>query len=426
MASVIRGRHHQLFGTQRILWEKSNDNSGPGRQYMFTIQMPLIQHPPSLDYGRLRYKCRYKLTAMLDERRKTGGTNNDLVPLLTAHQTIHYRPWVATRILKVPMVRHSRWLVVQMINSDYVAGEACQVQVNLSPSALAMCVKSSLVGMQVVMELVQIATLPCQLEDERIPPSETVYCRSAPVLVPLPPGASFLDFSSGRRTSVSSSAPGLLQACLQTSTPLSLVIPPATPPSYSFGRVLSIHYELALRVSGKKKKRAASLWTSAFSFSDDDEIRIPLVVGTLGHGIRVPDDIRNYTHFSGVFGDTRAPQPQHPSSSSTSHSLTRVDTTTSASSLSTLTLSPRLSRPITRPPLTSSASSENGSLLEGDDRTSTTTAAATLLDQQGPSTSVPVPKFLHTIEYENSLPTYHPSTLPPYTPPSSTRPCILV
>ncbi|SAM08783.1 hypothetical protein [Absidia glauca] len=285
MASVIRGRHQQLFGTQLTLWESPGEdtNTEPNDHYRFTLQMPMIQHPPSLDYGRLRYRCRFKLTAILDHRRRSS-----LQPLLTAHHTVYYRPWIPTRTLKVPVIRHSKNLVVQMAQSDIVAGERCQLQV--SPSS----------SIKVVLELVQIVTLPFQMNDERIPPSETVVVRSAPFDV----------------------VPN------QTNVPLSIVIPADTPPTYCFGRVITLRYELALQVCLKKKSRVS--WPGS-CFAEDNQVRLPLVIGTLGHGIRVPEDMKHYTDF-GSF-DT---------------------------------------------------------------------------------SSVPVPKFLPCIEYENTPPRYLPSTLPPY------------
>ncbi|KAI8340128.1 hypothetical protein BC941DRAFT_419477 [Chlamydoabsidia padenii] len=410
MTSVIRGRHHQLFGTQRILWEKptntNNQPTVPSNQYMFTIQMPMIQHPPSMDYGRLRYRCKYRLTAMLDSSSSTV-ISSTLHPLFTAHQTVHYRPWITTRTLKVPLIRHSRWLVVKMPSTDYVTGDTCQLDITLSPSALAYCVRSSLVGMQIVMELVQIATLPCQLEDERIPPSETVVCRSKPTVIHAPPPSLLLldQQSSGyqRRTSISSSAPSLVQACLYTSTRLSLSIPNDIPPTYGFGRVITIHYELALKVLGKKRNK--QLWASAFTSSGGDEIRIPLVIGTLGHGIRIPDDMKTYTNFSGVFGDTRTPALPSSSSSSPSHLLSRVNTSTSVNSISTFSMAPR--RPPPPPPSRQDTVNDEPSQQDHQDN------------------AVPVPKFLQTVEYENTLPSYHPSTLPPYTP-SIPNQCIAV
>lgn len=417
MTSVIRGRHHQLFGTQRILWEKESSSNGnanpqqttPSNQYIFTIQMPMIQHPPSMEYGRLRYRCRYRLTAILDHHRSSTPTSlkasglPTLQPLLTAHQIVHYRPWVPTRALKVPLIRHSRWLVVKMPNTDYVTGDTCQLQVTLSPSALASCLRSSLVGMQVVMELVQIATLPCQLEDERIPPSETIVCRSSPAVIHAPPPSLLLmDQQSStypRRTSISSSAPSLVQACLYTSTQLSLAIPTGIPPTYGFGRVITVYYELSLRVLGKKRNK--QLWASAFT-SGQEEIRIPLVIGTLGHGIQVPDDMKNYTNYLGVFGDTRAPISHQATGSSPSPgTLSRVDTSTSMSSISTLSMAPRRHAPASTVPPPRAAANDPDSNAQ----------------QQDPPDAVPVPKFLQTVEYENSLPIYHPSTVPPYTPP---------
>ncbi|KAI8092508.1 uncharacterized protein BX664DRAFT_327449 [Halteromyces radiatus] len=379
MASVIRGRHHQLFGSQRILWEKSTDSPFPSNQYIFTIQMPLVQHPPSMDYARLRYKCRFKLTAILDHQ---PSSSSSLQPLLTTHQSVHYRPWIPTRALKIPMVRHSKWLVVQMPNTDYVAGDTFQFQVTLSPSALASCIKSSLVGMQVIMELVQIVTLPCQLEDERVPPSETTVTRSTPIVIHSPPISLLLldqqQQSSYRRTSISSSSPSLVQSCIQTCTRLSMKIPSNLPPSYHYGRVITVQYELVLHVSGKKRQR--SLWTSI----GEDEIRIPLVIGTLGHGIRIPDDLSNYTDYSGIFGDTR----------SSANTLTRIPSST---------------------PSIVSQQENNSSSIDNNNNNNTHSLQ-----------TVPPPKFLQTIEYENALPTYHPSTLPPYTASTSCTQCISV
>lgn len=289
MTSVIRGRHQQLFGTQLTLWETPAEEAStdPKGQYPFTLQMPMLQYPPSLDYGRLRYRCRFKLTAILENSRRSS-------PLLTAHQTVYYRPWIPTRTLKVPVIRHSKELVVQMAQSDIVAGELCQLQVSSSSSVV-----------KVVMELVQIVTLPFQMNDERVPPSETVVARSAPIVV----------------------VPS------QKQMPLSMAIPAATPPTYCSGRVIALRYELSLQVCLMKKRKRVP-WPGS-CFGEESEVRLPLVIGTLGHGIRIPEDMTHYTDFDG-FSDT------------------------------------------------------------------------------SPVNAVPVPKFLPSIEYQNSPPRYLPSSLPPY------------
>jgi hypothetical protein len=147
-------------------------------------------------------------------------------------------------------------LVVQMAQSDIVAGELCQLQV---------CSSSSVV--KIVLELVQIVTLPFQMNDDRIPPSETVVARSAPIVV----------------------VPS------QKHVPLAMAIPADTPPTYCFGRIISLRYELALQVCLMKKRKRVS-WPGS-CFGEESQVRLPLVIGTLGHGIRVPEDMKHYTDF---------------------------------------------------------------------------------------------------------------------------------
>ncbi|KAI8334995.1 hypothetical protein BC941DRAFT_515133 [Chlamydoabsidia padenii] len=239
MDSIVRARHDQLFGTQRILWAKSTDggtDNEPQRQYRFTIQLPMIQYPPSMEYGRLRYKCDFKLTAILEQ------CHGHSSPLLTARLAILYRPWVPTKCFKSSpaLIQRSKWAEVQLTQDAFLAGDTCQVLV--SPS---------LGPVVITLALAQLVTLLDQMKQERVKPLETILTRST------------FELSSTRH--------------------LSIIIPADTPPTCCFGRTITVGYALVVRL----KKSSV----------DKHDIQLPLVIGTLGYGVSLPEGMKQYTDF---------------------------------------------------------------------------------------------------------------------------------
>ncbi|KAI9303813.1 hypothetical protein BJ944DRAFT_267770 [Cunninghamella echinulata] len=431
MTSVIRGRDHQLFGTQRILWERSpnNNNDEPLSRYRFTIQLPMVQLPPSLEYKRLRYKSKYKLTAILDYK---PSYSLSLQPLLVCHQPVQYQPWIPTRALKVPMIRHSKWIMIQMPNTDLLPGEKLQFQVSLSPYAMSNCLRSSLLGLDIVLELIQRATFPYQMEDERIPPSETILKTSPPTLIHAPPSSlqPILEYNNVhefnknknnnntnlRRPSSSSSSSfrprsiaasfmsttstQRIQSSISSMTRLTFTIPNDLPPTFTYGRILHLQYELNIRIFEKKQKTKTTLWSppSSLKFISPsclDEIKVPLIIGTMGHGISIPNDLKNYTDFQGIFGDT-VPR----------------------SATATVTITPSSPSPTTYPLSRSSTVISRNSLNESNQNNNNNNNSSSNSnnnrDQEIEDQHLPVPKFLPCIEYENTLPMYCPSNLPSY------------
>ncbi|ORX59395.1 hypothetical protein DM01DRAFT_1404963 [Hesseltinella vesiculosa] len=378
MESVIRGRQHQLFGTKHVLWESSHAQPRPSTQYRFTVQMPLLQLPPSIEYRPLRYACRYRLSASLTCKGHTIAMAQ--IPLL-------YRPWVIARPLKVPMFRHTRWVLVRIPSTDYVTGDV--VSLFVRPMA-------AMANWTVAVDLVQIVSLPCQRNDERVPPSRKVVAASP--AVSLPSGSCkkkkshspSVDASAALRTVTSSKgdqppADGGSSRMVRDQVTVSLDIPLSLPPTCLYGRVTHIQYELALKVSCYSSKW--SLWPS-----QQDVIDIPIAVGTLGPGIHLPEGVEYYSDFGGVFGDTLG---------------THLDSLQQRRLSSVLPppASPTAGR---RPSLTSMLSSSASVSPVRSSFPSPPLAAP-------PPAIMPVPKFLKTVEHENVLPLYSPSTLPTYT-----------
>ncbi|CAO3638412.1 unnamed protein product [Cunninghamella echinulata] len=434
MTSVIRGRDHQLFGTQRILWERlPNGNNEPLSRYRFTIQLPMVQLPPSLEYRRLRYKSKYKLTAILDYK---PSYSLSLQPLLICHQPVQYQPWIPTRALKVPMIRHSKWIMIQMPNTDILPGEKLQFQVSLSPYAMSTCLRSSLLGLDIVLELIQRATFPYQMEDERIPPSETVLKTSSPTLIHAPPSSlqPILEYNnvheynknnnSNRRrpssssssfrprsiaaSSISTTSTQRIQSSISSMTRMTFTIPNDIPPTFTYGRILHLQYELNIQIFEKKQKTKTTIWSpsSSLKFINNssclDEIKIPLIIGTMGHGISIPNDLKNYTDFQGIFGDTI---PHSATTAAAATATTATAATTTATTATILSSSPPPTYPLSR----SSTVISRNSLYESNQNNNNNDRDQAIEDQQ-----LPVPKFLPCIEYENTLPMYCPSNLPSY------------
>ncbi|KAI8072750.1 hypothetical protein BC940DRAFT_330209 [Gongronella butleri] len=382
LESVIRGRQHQLFGTQHVLWETTEEEKRPPRaQFRFTVQLPLIQLPPSMSHRSLRYACRYGVVAMLYDASKRV--------VASAQVPVHYRPWVVTRALKVPMHRHGRYALVRQPTTDYLPGD--KVTLLLSPL---------LPKLQVSLELVQIVTLVCQMQDERVPPAETVLVRSVP-----------------RVLQQESHAPQQPHA----SHPIAIDIPWQLAPTYTHGRLIHIHYELVLKVG-----HPAAKWS--VRTPQPEVIRLPMVLGTLGAGISLPDDIAHYSAFSGVFGDTLGTQLDRLEQRRLSSVPTMAATAAAAASNAAAAAAARAGggQQANAEPngatssSTSSTSSTSASLPPRRSSTSSHSSATrrpSAAETPNNPRVMPVPKFLKTVEYENALPLYTPSTLPGYTLP---------
>ncbi|KAF7729351.1 hypothetical protein EC973_004607 [Apophysomyces ossiformis] len=236
---VFRFKQHQIFGVQLVLW----DSKGiPERlcettyRFPFTIQMPLVNFPPSADHTY--YRCRFELVANLDCKP---------APAITL-RNITYMPFLETSLLKSPLIkttsRGSVTASMQLSTLDYVPGDPIDVNVHLLVSKKSPATRISV-------KLCQ--TTKCLIMED-VPEETKIVCSA-------------------------------IEAIESTKT-ISLQIPVDVTPSFCYSRFASVTYKLRVEVERK------GLFSSNLKFED-----IPVNIGTLGYGIRCSEDLQVYSAY---------------------------------------------------------------------------------------------------------------------------------
>ncbi|KAG0164820.1 hypothetical protein DFQ28_009562 [Apophysomyces sp. BC1034] len=248
---VVRARQAQLFGIQHVLWENNTPVCEPSNQsFPFTIQMPLVQYPPTIDHEL--YRCTFKLSAYLDP-----SLEHKAIPIMM-QRPVAYIPLIETRLLKTPhnaCVKKGRMAVTAMIQSlEYTPGETIQTVLHIAS-------KVPVSGISI--KLYQVARL---LLDERPTITKMVAEKSYKA-----PSLSLDDTYNGYHT-------------LQLSLPLGLA------PSFDYSRIIDMSYKLRIKIS----KKSLVPWMSRITFD------YPITIGTLAHGIRNGSDLQLYTAMQDV------------------------------------------------------------------------------------------------------------------------------
>lgn len=261
-------KRQQFFGTQRILWRCKTgayqDSHGRVQDFPFTIQMPLVQFPPSMLIKNV-YCCKFRLEAFLETR--------DDKLLAAADCPLSYTPLIETRTTKLtqPYVIAKTWpgpsssgnsnnnnigpiIRVELESLTFVAGDCITPRI-VSPTECSY----------------QIALL-----------RSTISTRD-----------------TNKRH--------MITTIVAEATDEELVIPSDLIPSVSYGRLMTIQYSLCIKVYPREPNIAQQkntgllsrlLKSSPAAVTFDD---IPIQIGTLGYGIRGPSDLAPYTEFKDVF-----------------------------------------------------------------------------------------------------------------------------
>ncbi|CAO3620223.1 unnamed protein product [Mucor hiemalis] len=288
--------------------------------FPFTVQLPMVQFPPSMDHQL--YKTEYYLTAIVS----MAETRNDVIDS-SLYSRIHilYMPFIETSLFKSPMIINTTTndneikASLKFGSRDYVPGDYVDIELTLNAScADAKKNKQSFKSATVIIELQQTLKI---LAFDDVPDQLTVVA------------------SGSQRLSMELNA-DTVSPSYNCVAGIGLFVPTDLPPSFQ-GKLTSVLYALHVRV--QQKSALGGIWKRSSQIST-----IPITVGTLGYGIRSSSLLRNYS----AWGNT-----------------------------------------------TNSAAGINQEIEE-----------------------MPVPKFLQQIEYEEALPLYETSKLPPYseatTPPS--------
>lgn len=304
---IIRSETRQLFRSSVFLWKPTEALPSliPKKTYKFkfTIQMPFVQFPPSMNHEY--YRCTYKLTARLD------------VPLdycyepVIATSNIKYIPLTETKLLKAPIflqdlkkkkkssTMSSFTTSVRLHSIEYVSGGTIQATVYLKGYLNAAQSSSDL---SIVMTLYQVSQFNLDTE----PILESAVATQTHIIQNL--------------NEYNSSGEKMYQ--------LTVPIDESLPPSFNYGMVMCLSYKLKIKVylqksqstdypiinttpstkikkcstdtsslnSNKKRtnlrKYLGLSWSTAIA-----AFETPIVIATLDRGIRAGDELNDYSKY---------------------------------------------------------------------------------------------------------------------------------
>ena len=242
---LIHSQNNQLFGISSTLWKRNGENNilqtGKTYKFSFTIQMPLIQFPPSMSHSL--YKCTYKLCACLDLLESYSE-----LPVTTS-ANINYIPLLETRLLKSPIYldnikkrkqHKSRWMTIPSIkiklhSMEYISGDTIDAIICIAnqeaASSSSIITPSFKFDYSITANLYQV----CHFHhSQRTAPPQLVGTQSYS-----------LDLNENIHEE-------------ETQHHISLKLESYLPPSFDFSKILSFSYKLRVKVYVKRARTSLS------------------------------------------------------------------------------------------------------------------------------------------------------------------------
>lgn len=300
---VQRSHTSKLFGVATNLWEKGQDNElQPMATYkfLFTIQMPMVQFPPSVEHQY--YRCSYKLTAYLDP-----SLAYKEVPVM-AHTCVNYIPLIETKLLKSPLtltdvkrrmilqdLRLNISASVKLYAVEYVAGDMIQATIRVTDMHRNKNKNRSLTlnDLSVTMSVFQISKFN---SDDKPILNKLVATRTH-----------ILKNNRQRVDNTQDDTSQIHQVQLELDESL--------PPSMEFSEIMSLSYKLVISVhktivtTKKNNKKLLNVKNLLLPWTNDLHIfEQPIIIGTMGRGIRMGDELDVYSKYKRT--DNPIPHPK--------------------------------------------------------------------------------------------------------------------
>ncbi|KAI8978072.1 hypothetical protein BDB01DRAFT_800672 [Pilobolus umbonatus] len=260
---------NQFFGIQQTLWQRTREEcllSDDHYQFPFTIQMPMIQFPPSMEHSL--YKCTFELSAKLIRTTFT-------LPTVITRRTISYMPFIETSLSKKPVIEegHSSGLYAfaRLHSFAYVPGD--EIPIAIVASRRSLNKKTSKVEDQpaevnsISLELCQTVQLKYHkaISDSSVVSSHTHKLNT-----------------KGSKYSLVKIATGHAAEYKVT-----LPLPAELTPTLDYSKIINLSYQLKVKI-----KSAHSIMGPLRN--SVIEMMIPLKMGTLGYGIHAARDLQDY------------------------------------------------------------------------------------------------------------------------------------
>ncbi|KAG2230601.1 hypothetical protein INT48_004462 [Thamnidium elegans] len=274
---VIRSVRKPLFSVQSVLWDSKQTlklSQKSSHVFPFTIQMPMVQFPPSIDHST--YSCCFRLIALLDTPTLDCTTIKEEVPILCM-------PFVETSLLKTPTFWNAKKgdlsAELRMAAQEFVPGDNISITLRVNNKNGSSKKKSTNSLHYVTVHIKLIQTLTVSAFDDVPNQSKTVAAVSSKLLL-------------------INSLDGCGTYC---DGDLSLKLPYDLCPSYDYSKLANISYRLQLTV--EQKGPMGGIWN--YSVSVDN---ISITVGTLGYGIRTSNELKLYSDIEESTSSIMSPQ----------------------------------------------------------------------------------------------------------------------
>ncbi|KAI8062905.1 hypothetical protein BC940DRAFT_308027 [Gongronella butleri] len=264
-----------LFAVQQTLWESKDGckhlEAGT-HAFAFTVQMPMVQFPPSMDHAL--YQCQFKLVAVAEKLRDAcDDARTRYKSLLLREEELVYMPFVATSVNKQPFHATQEQgelkVTTALPSLDVLLGNALEGTVHVSlPAASSTKAKSLHFTATLHQCVLPTLTAATHANLEANPTAMRAVAQLAFKMDPEAP-----------RKNDDASQPTYHSA-------FRLPIPEDLPPTFTYGQLVTVTYRLVLVV---KRKGPLGMWANAWTRE------FPVTLGTLGIGLHAPPDLQVYT-----------------------------------------------------------------------------------------------------------------------------------
>ncbi|GAN07424.1 hypothetical protein MAM1_0160d06921 [Mucor ambiguus] len=259
-----------FFGMQQTLWQRTRDDcllTESHYQFPFTIQMPMVQFPPSMDHAL--YQCKFDLSAKLIRTTFT-------LPTVLTQRTISYMPFIETSLLKQPNIEegyhNGLYASAQLHSLAYVPGDSIPITVVTSRRHAN---KKRKAEEDQPAEVNSILLELC----EKV---ELVQSRAVSITRVVASALHKATFK-GHKYSMIKTRNGS-GAEYQVDLPL----PVDLTPSINYSKVVRVSYTLRIKIKSSQCSLMGPLFNSVV------DMELPLKIGTLGYGIRASQDLQVY------------------------------------------------------------------------------------------------------------------------------------
>ncbi|KAG2206691.1 hypothetical protein INT47_003633 [Mucor saturninus] len=262
-----------FFGMQQTLWQRTREDcllTEDHYQFPFTIQMPMIQFPPSMSHAL--YQCKFDLSAKLIRTTFT-------LPTVVSHRSINYMPFIETTLLKQPIIElgsdSGLDASVRLHSLAYVPGDSIPITIVASRRHTHSNSSSK-----------QKEDQPAEVNSILLELCETVALVQSRAVTMTKVVASHL---------YKPNAKGYKYALVKTANgtgaeyQVSLPLPVDLTPSINYSKIVKVSYTLHVKIkSNHSGFLIGSIWNS------NVDMELPLMIGTLGYGIRASQDLQVY------------------------------------------------------------------------------------------------------------------------------------